>query len=90
MEPSRRILALLASMTPPGLLGARGSAQQTSGEGFLPYLFVAFTIVWLVFFGYVLYLSRRQADLSRDIENLRRSRTQREPTPQQGTPSRRE
>jgi heme exporter protein C len=57
----------------PFALPAGGPAREAPGEGFLPYLFVAFSITWLVLFGYVAYLARRQADLRREVERLRRS-----------------
>lgn len=82
--------AYLASIVPGGFGGLEGLTQQAPGESFLHYLFVAFAIVWLVFFGYLFYLARRQADLHRDMEQLRRSSLRGEPTPSQGTSTRRE
>jgi CcmD family protein len=35
------------------------------------YLFAAYTIIWLMLFGYVLVLINRQKRLSREIERLR-------------------
>jgi CcmD family protein len=35
------------------------------------YLFVAFSAVWLIFFLYVWSLSRRQAKLKNDLEELK-------------------
>ena len=37
----------------------------------MPYLFAAFCAVWIVLFGYLLSLSRRQQELSREVEALR-------------------
>ena len=37
------------------------------------YLFAAYSVIWAVVFGYVLYLYLRQRKLSRDIESLRES-----------------
>jgi CcmD family protein len=37
----------------------------------MPYLFAAFCTVWLVLFLYLLFLSRRQRELSREVEALR-------------------
>ncbi len=38
----------------------------------MPYLFAAFSVVWLVIFLYALSISRRQRELSRELETLRR------------------
>ncbi|MBZ5564798.1 MAG: CcmD family protein [Acidobacteriia bacterium] len=35
------------------------------------YLFLAFSFLWLIFFVYVWSLSRRQARLRKDLEDLR-------------------
>ena len=37
----------------------------------MPYLFAAFCAVWIVLFLYLLSLSRRQQELSREVEALR-------------------
>jgi CcmD family protein len=37
----------------------------------LGYLFAAFTIVWVVLFGYVLSLLRRQRQLWRELDSLK-------------------
>jgi CcmD family protein len=36
------------------------------------YLFAAFSVVWAIFVVYVWILSRRQAQLQKDLEELRR------------------
>ena len=38
----------------------------------MPYLFAAFSVVWIVIFLYTLSISRRQRELSREVEALRR------------------
>ena len=38
----------------------------------MPYLFAAFSVVWIVIFLYTLSISRRQQELSREVEALRR------------------
>ena len=41
--------------------------------GFNPtFVFLTFSIVWVVIFGYVFYVARRQADARNDLEDLRR------------------
>ena len=39
----------------------------------LPYLFAALAVSWAVFFVYAIWVSRRQEDLRREIEELRQS-----------------
>ena len=38
----------------------------------LSYLFAAYTVIWLLVFAYIFYLSRRQRALQREIEALQR------------------
>ena len=38
----------------------------------MPYLFAAFSVVWIVIFLYTLSISRSQQELSREVEALRR------------------
>jgi CcmD family protein len=37
----------------------------------MPYLFAAFSAVWIVLFLYLLLLSRRHRELAREVEALR-------------------
>ena len=46
----------------------RGVSMQNAG-----YLFAAFTIIWALVFGYVLFLVRKQSTLNRQIELLKDS-----------------
>ncbi|MCH7712025.1 MAG: CcmD family protein [Chloroflexi bacterium] len=39
----------------------------------LPYLFAALAVSWAVFFVYAFWISRRQQDLRREIEELRQA-----------------
>ena len=39
----------------------------------LPYLFAAFAIAWLVFFGYAFLVSRRRQELEREVRDLQQS-----------------
>ena len=39
-------------------------------EGNLPYLFAVFIVTWGTFFGYLIYISRRQRDMAREIDAL--------------------
>ena len=37
----------------------------------MPYLFAAFSVVWIVIFLYAFSISRRQRELAREVETLR-------------------
>ena len=39
----------------------------------LPYLFAAFAVTWLVFFGYMFFIGRRQQEIRTEIDRLRRA-----------------
>ena len=39
----------------------------------LPYLFAAFAVTWLVFFGYMFFIGRRQQEIRNEIDRLRRT-----------------
>lgn len=39
----------------------------------LPYLFAAYTVIWIALFFFLLNLSRRNASLRKDIEALKRA-----------------
>ena len=36
------------------------------------FVFLTFSIVWMVIFGYVFYVARRQADVRNDLDDLKR------------------
>ena len=36
----------------------------------LPYLFVAFAVSWVILFGYLFYVNRRQHELRKEISRL--------------------
>ena len=59
------LLILLA----PAMLGA----NHTKGEDYLPFLFAVFAVTWLAFFVYAFFMSRKQADLKREIDALKQS-----------------
>ncbi len=52
--------------------------QQQRGESELPWLFAVYIITWAAFFGYVFVVSRRQREMRREIEALRRTLDERE------------
>ncbi len=48
-------------------------AQQQRGEAELPWLFAVYAITWAAFFGYVFVMSRRQREMQREIDALKRA-----------------
>ena len=48
-------------------------AQQMRGEAELPWLFAVYAITWAAFFGYVFVMSRRQREMQREIDALKRA-----------------
>jgi CcmD family protein len=67
----------LASETEPLQAQAAATAQESGQRGEpeanLPYLFAVYIITWLAFFGYVFFMSRRQRDMQREIDELKRA-----------------
>ena len=61
-----------AALPPPQVDG------DLEGESDLPWLFAVFFITWAAFFGYVFVMSRRQREMRREIDALRRVLAQRE------------
>ena len=53
------------------LLPVALGAEHTQGENYLPFLFAAFAVTWVAFFVYAFFISRKQADLKREIDVLR-------------------
>jgi len=59
------LLAILIFLA-PAMLGS----SHIEGEAYLPFLFAVFGVLWLSFFGYAYFISRKQADLKREIDAL--------------------
>ena len=70
-------LVLLALIMAPALLSS-APKQGAPGESFLPFLAAAYAVTWAAFFAYAFYVSRKQAELRRELEALRQSLEQRE------------
>lgn len=49
----------------------------------LSYLFFAFSVIWLLLFLYLYSLSRRERDLEREIQELRRAHDENAPDDQE-------
>ena len=54
-------------------IAAEVPAQQRSGEAELPWLFAVYAITWAAFFAYVFFMSRRQREMQREIDTLKRA-----------------
>lgn len=71
-----RLMATIAAATAwvltTGILLASAAGQEAPGESNLPYLYGVFTVTWGTFFAYAFYMSRRQQELRRQIDELRR------------------
>lgn len=39
----------------------------------LPFLFAVYTVVWIIFFIYVFFLSRHQSELEREVRELKKA-----------------
>ena len=52
--------------------------DEMDGESELPWLFAVFFITWAAFFSYVFVMSRRQREMKREVDALRRALAQRE------------
>ncbi len=73
----RRILVLtgvvaLVLLAPSAALAAGHGQEAANPEANLPYLLGVYTVTWLAFFAYAFYITRRQRELRRQIDELRR------------------
>ena len=53
-------------------------AQEREGESELPWLFAVFLVTWAAFFAYVFMMSRRQREMQRELDALKRALADRE------------
>ena len=56
----------------------QSQAQEFEGESDLPWLFAVFFVTWATFFAYVFIMSRRQRDMQRELDALKRVLAERE------------
>ena len=61
-----------------GRVSAEQHEDNGDGDSELPWLFAVFFITWAAFFGYVLFMSRRQREMRREIDALRRALEERQ------------
>ncbi len=72
------LLAAVLALLPLGMALAQGDAGSGSQKTFLPYVFAVYTITWVAFFAFAFYMSRRQRELRREIDELRQQRAQKQ------------
>ena len=62
-----------------GVALAAGSAQDDFDRGGnLPFLFAVYTVTWAAFFAYAFYMSRRQRELRRELDEIKRALEEKE------------
>jgi CcmD family protein len=64
------MVALPLAMAPHAVLAAPAT-QDAPGESNLGFLFAGFAVVWVAFFAYVFYISRREREMRREVDELR-------------------
>ena len=62
--------AVIPAMAQPDIQD-QATTSSRDPEANLPYLFAVYAITWVVFFAYLYYLSQRQQNLRREVEELR-------------------
>ncbi|MFQ5574611.1 MAG: CcmD family protein [Terriglobia bacterium] len=65
------------------LAGLQVVGQTIFGPGAsdsnFPFLFAVYTIIWIVLFGYIFYLSRKNRELKREVESIKNSLASKKP-----------
>ena len=64
-------ITLLAVLTLPSTAFAATSAQEAPGESNLGFLVIGSFVVWVGFFAYAFYMSRKTNEMRREIDELR-------------------
>ena len=69
-----------AALSPAAALAQQAPPESSRApEANLPFLFAVYIITWAAFFAYAFYVSRRQREMQREIEALKRALEDREP-----------
>ena len=68
---------IVLALTAPAALAAP-AAQDAPGESNLGYLLAGTLLTWAGFFAYAVYLWRKNRDLRREVDDLRRTLGERE------------
>ncbi len=71
------VALLVLALTAPAALAAP-IAQDAPGESNLGYLLAGTLLTWAGFFAYAVYLWRKNRDLRREVDDLRRTLGERE------------
>ena len=72
-------VAALVWLLSTGIALAAGPAQDGfDRNGNLPFLFAVYTVTWAAFFAYVFYMSRRQRELRRELDEIKRALEEKE------------
>jgi CcmD family protein len=64
---------LMLIVLPATAFAATAGQAEIPGDSKLDFLLVGFGVVWAGFFAYVFYVSRKNSELQREIEDLRRT-----------------
>ncbi|MDP6494489.1 MAG: CcmD family protein [Dehalococcoidia bacterium] len=70
--------AVIPAMAQQDVSAQTANAEPSDPEANLPYLFAVYAITWVIFFVYLYYLSQRQRNLRREVDELRRDLSERE------------
>ena len=65
-------------LTGNALAAEHGQTNSAFDESPLPFLFAVYTITWAAFFAYAFYVNRRQRELRREIEELKKALEERQ------------
>lgn len=80
----KSLLALFAvavlALLPLNIAFGQGKSSNSTERTFLPYVFGVYTLVWLAFFGYAFFINRRQRELRREIDELRKQQAEKQPS----------
>ncbi|MCZ6789646.1 MAG: CcmD family protein [Chloroflexi bacterium] len=72
-------VAALVWLLSTGIALAAGPAQDGfDRNGNLPFLFAVYTVTWAAFFAYAFYMSRRQRELRRELDEIKRAMEEKE------------
>lgn len=55
-----------------------GQTDSAFDESPLPFLFAVYAVTWAAFFAYAFYMSRRQRELRRELDELRKALEEKE------------
>ena len=77
---TKSLIAVVTTLLTSYLLTIPVLAQDGSNESVvntgskLDYLFITFAITWIIFFGYLYYISQKQKTLSEEIDDIKKNK----------------